>query len=156
MMNELWSDIDDDLTSAKRHFGHAVRLFKSEQFKPGTAPDYLSEMAFLHAMQSGYTSFEAALKRLFGLLDEKLPVGSDSHAATLRRANRPIEGSRPAILDERLFLATNELRRFRHVAIHTYDYFDAVLAGAAVKAAEAFLVEIDPAIARFRAVIDPD
>lgn len=156
MMAELWSDVGDDLASAKRHFGNAVHLFKSEQFRAGSAPDYLPEMAFLHAMQSGYTSFEAALKRVFALLDEKLPVGSGSHSALLRRANRPIEGSRPAILDETLFLAANELHRFRHVAIHTYDHFDAVLAGAAVSAAETFLAEVDPAIAGFRAVIDPD
>lgn len=156
MMAALWSDVLEDLASAKKHFGQAVEIFSRGKFDSGTQPDYLYQMAFLHAMQSGYTSFEAGLKRIFALLDEPLPVGSDSHAALLRRAGRPLEASRPAILDSALLLTADELRGFRHVAVHTYDHFDADRAAAAVKAAQIFLAHIDPAISRFRAAVDPD
>lgn len=156
MMAALWSDVFDDLASAKKHFQQAVAIFSEGALKTRSEPDYVHEMAFLHAMQSGYTSFETGLKRIFSLLDEALPVGRDSHAALLKRASRPLEASRPAILDPALFGAASELRGFRHVAMHTYDYFDADRAAAAVKAAQTFLTHLDPAIARFRAAIDPD
>lgn len=156
MMAALWSDVLDDLASAKKHLGQGVRIFAAGGFEAGKRPDYLNEMAFLHAMQSGYTSLEAGLKRIFALLDEELPVGTDSHAALLRRASRPLQEARPAILDTPLFLAADELRRFRHVAVHAYDHFDAARAAAAVQAAAVFLAGIDPAIARFRAIVDPD
>ena len=75
MTAELWGDIDHDLASAQKHFANGIALFRSERFVAQTNPDYYDEMAFLHTMQSGYTSFESALKRLFGLLQEDLPRG---------------------------------------------------------------------------------
>ena len=156
MMAELWADIARDFRSAKRHYEQAAALFRSGRFEPGSTTEYYDEMALLHAMQSGYTSFEAGLKRLFTLIDERLPEGSDSHALLLLRARDPIEGLRPAIFDETLYRAADELRKFRHVAIHTYDYFDRDKADLALRRVDVFLAGLDPAIARFRAVIDPD
>ena len=154
MMAALWSDIDADIRSAVRHYTKAITLFRSARFSIAE-PDYYDEMALMHAMQSGYTSFEASLKRIFSLLNEDLPQGGDSHRAMLNRAGRPLAGSRPAIIDETLHGALVSLLGFRHVAIHTYDYLDRERAALAVKAAETFLARIEPAIARFRAVIDP-
>jgi len=156
MMAALWSDVDAEIASAVKHFDRGVKLFRSDRFAPGVVTDYYDEMAFLHAMQCGFTSFESALKRMFALLAEELPRGRDSHAALLQRAARPLTGLRPAVLDEALFNASDELRRFRHVAIHTYDFLDKDRAALTVKAAEVFLANIGPALARFRAVIDPD
>lgn len=156
MMAALWSDVDADIGSALRHFGQAVRLFREERFSGIAPPGYLDEMAFLHAMQSGYTSFEAGMKRVLALIDEELPKGGDSHAALLGRLHQDLPGSRPAIIDDVLFGAADILRRFRHVAIHAYDHFDRARAALAVQAAETFLAGIEPAIARFRTVIDPD
>ena len=65
----LWDDIEGDLVSAKKHFAQAVALY-------GTGVgDYVPSMAFQHAMQSGYTSFEAAMKRLLHLVDEGFRPG---------------------------------------------------------------------------------
>lgn len=49
MMALLWDDIQEDLTLAKGHFAQAVALHRT-----GLA-DYVTSMAFQHAMQSGYT-----------------------------------------------------------------------------------------------------
>lgn len=49
MMALLWDDIQEDLTSAKGHFAQAVTLYRTG------VGDYVSSMAFQHAMQSGYT-----------------------------------------------------------------------------------------------------
>lgn len=148
----LWDDLLGDLASAKRHFGEAVQLHRA----PSSAiPDYVTNMAFQHAMQVGYTSFEAAMKRLLHLLGEPLPAGPQWHAALLKRLARPVPGSRPALLAEPLLGQLEELRRFRHVAMHAYDDFALRKAAIPVEAAEAFGPGVDAALAVFRAAIDP-
>lgn len=112
-------------------------------------------MAFQHAMQAGYTSFESGMRRLLALLDEPLPLGPDTHAALLRRLGRPTHRSRPAVFDPELLAQLSELRRFRHVAMHAYDDFEPGRAVGPVEAARAYLGTIDSVLARFRAVIDP-
>lgn len=107
-------------------------------------------------MQAGYTSFESALRRLLAFLDEGLPQGSDWHAILLRRVAEPLDGLRPAILSKPLADAADELLRFRHVAIHSYDRFSDRKAEIAVDAAETFLSLIHAELAAFRAAIDPD
>lgn len=155
MMAELWSGIEDDFAASARHFQKAVEFFEAYDLRtrPG---QYLEEIAFLHAMQSGYVPFEAGLKRLFALIGEELPLGGDSYAALLRRAHRPRAADRPAILNDMLFKAADELRGFRHVAMHAYDTIDGERAALAVRSAKTFLGELAPALARFRAAIDPD
>ncbi len=154
MMAVLWKDIERDLALSRHHFSKAVELFRLVQ---ATSVDYAHTMAFMHAMLAGYTSFEAGMKRLLSMLQEPLPTGSDWHIALVHRLAEPEPNSRPAILDtEPLVAAVNRLRGFRHVAMHLYDDFDEERAALAVRAAEVFLVEFDPALARFRAVIDPD
>lgn len=76
-----------------------------------------------------------------------MPQGPDWPSALLRRLSKPLEGSRPAVLGEPLARAADELLRFRHVAMHSYDHFDA--------AAETFLRHVEGDIAAFRATIDP-
>ncbi len=52
--------------------------------------------------------------------------------------------------------ALRGLLAFRHVAAHVYDEFDPDRAVLAVQDARVFLVEIGPAMQRFRAIVDPD
>ena len=64
---------------------------------------------------------------------------------------------RPAVLDDpKLLVALRGLRGFRHVAAHAYDLFDEDRAAPTVVQAQVFVVSIGPALARFRALIDPD
>lgn len=149
MMALLWDDIQSDLESAKAHFAQAVALY-------GTGVgDYVPSMAFQHAMQAGYTSFETAMKRLLHLLDEPVPAGPDWHAVLTKRLGRAVAGRRPAVIDDGLLGRVEELRRFRHVAMHAYDDFEPRRAALPVEAAEAFLAGIDRAMATFRAAVDP-
>lgn len=152
MMALLWDDILSDLASAKRHFAEAVHLHRAP---PTTTPDYVTNMAFQHAMQAGYTSFEAAMKRLLHLLSEPLPAGPEWHAALVKRLARPVPGSRPALLIEPLLGQVEDLRRFRHVAMHAYDDFSPRKAAIPVEAADAFGAGMDAALAAFRAAVDP-
>ncbi len=155
MMAALWSDVEDDLASARHHFSMAVALFDREGFAARPPDDYYETMAVLHAMQSGYTAFEAGLKRVFLMLGEDLPVGGDSHALMLKRAARPMPGVRPAILSQALLRACNELRGFRHVAMHLYDRIEMSKAAPAIAAARLFVDAIGPALSAFRTAIGP-
>lgn len=108
-----------DIAAAIRHFQAAIETFRLGERDPATQAGYRDVMAFQHAMQSGYTSFELALRRFLALLDEGVPQGPDRHSALLRRMSKPLEGSRPAVPGEPLARAADELLRFRHVAMHS-------------------------------------
>ena len=118
MMGALWADIDHDMRLAHRHLGRAVEMVRSHQLDHGDPEDDTDEVAFKDRMLGGYTAFESALKRLLLMLYEEAPRGSQTHADLLRRFHAGIPGSRPALLDDKLYRAADELRKFRHVAIH--------------------------------------
>ncbi|MGI3899709.1 MAG: hypothetical protein ACRYGP_22025 [Janthinobacterium lividum] len=156
MMGALWADIDPDMRLAHRHLGRAVEMLRSHQLDHSNPEDDTDEVAFKYRMLGGYTAFESALKRLLLMLDEEAPRGSQTHADLLRRFHTGIPGSRPALLDDKLYRAADELRKFRNVAIHVYDDLDLDRAALLVRDAEVFLAGIGPAFARFRTAIDPD
>lgn len=112
MMAALWQDVLDDIEAACVHYGEAIALFEEPGFAPAGTPNYRDRMAFLHAMQSGYTSFEAGLRRILAVLDEPMPVGPEWHTALVRRVARPLASSRPAIIGPELENAVLELMRF--------------------------------------------
>ena len=112
-------------------------------------------MAFQHAMYAGYTSFEAGIERVLAMLGEDLPVGRDWHRKLLERAARVRQDERPALIGDGLLHCAEELLRFRHVTMHSYDRFDPRRAEPAVAAAEAFLQIIDDQVAAMKAVVDP-
>jgi hypothetical protein len=57
---------------------------------------------------------------------------------------------RPAILPPDLAKAADRTRRFRHVAVRTYDQFDPAEAGSAVAAAGILAAGLPSAIKQFR------
>lgn len=157
MMTQLWGDIERDLESSYHHFRMAIEGFAQIKDSANDTERYFRTAAFMHAMLAGYTSFESAMKRLTGMLDEILPTGHDWHKTLIDRLATPIAGQRPAVLDdEKLLIAIDALRGFRHIAAHAYDRFDEDRAAVAVSKIGTFLAGMAPALARFRAVIDPD
>ena len=157
MMAVLWEDIERDVADSLRHFGKARQMFERLRGQSATEEYYFQTGAFMHAMLAGYTSFEAGMTRLMALLGEPLPTGADRHSTLPRRLAEPVREMRPAIIDDRdVLVALNGLRGFRHVAAHAYDLFDEHRAEVTVVQARRFATSIGPALARFRAVIDPD
>ncbi len=115
---------------------------------------YGFEMGFMHAMQSGQTSMEAALLRILDLCGEEAPTGPRWHADLMARASGAV-GARPAIFGAEASKAASETRQFRGIAAHAYDNFDRTRAVPAVVSA-AVLASLLPAeIARFRQAVDP-
>jgi len=154
MTDARWLDVEDDLAGAVRHFREAARMYAAGDF---TAPDpegYRLAMAFMHAMQCGYTSTETALLRILDMLGEERPSGPDSHRALLTRVGRPTQ-DRPALVSAELARALEEARRFRHVAMHSYGDFDMARARRPVEAARLIADSLPGDIGAFRRRIDP-
>lgn len=155
MSDARWLEIDDDLASAVRHFRNAVAI-RENGLSPGDdLPSYIARMAFMQAMQAGYTSLEGAFERILEVLGEEKPTARyDYHAQLVRRVGRNIVGDRPPILEGDLLNAVDEARKFRHVVRRSYDDFDVAKATPAIAAAKAISVGIVEAIANFRAKIE--
>lgn len=154
MTDARWLDIEDDLASSTKHFRNAIAIYQEGLAADDSLPAYKGRMAFMQAMQAGYTSMETAFERLLEVLGETKPTGSrDYHAQLVRRVARAIPDERPAIVEGDLVKAIDEARRFRHVARRGYDDFEAPRAAPAIDAAKIIVEGLEPAIAAFRAKI---
>ena len=86
MTDAWWTEVEDDLDSACRHFGRAAKLFDEGGFGRDDLAGYKADMALQHAMQSAHTSLESALVRILEILDEEWPTGEKWHADLVRRS----------------------------------------------------------------------
>lgn len=155
MSDARWTEIEDDIGSAAEHFSRSVEIIATGAMSGMDLGGYMARMAFMHAMQSGHTSLETALTRVLELLGEQAPSGQSWHADLIRRASRAVDG-RPAILSPELASAADQTRRFRHVAMRSYDTLDLTLADPAISAANVLARHLPAAIAAFRGTTDPD
>ncbi|GJE56009.1 MULTISPECIES: ribonuclease toxin HepT-like protein [Methylobacterium] len=158
MTDARWTEVDDDLGAACRHFGRAADLFDEGGFDLDGLAGYKQDMALQHAMQSAHTSLENALVRILEILNEERPTGERWHADLVRRASRPLMTpgrSRPPILTPDVAGDVEETRRFRHRATHNYDDFDPTRAVPSIDAARRLATSLKPSIAAFRTTIDP-
>ena len=80
-----WLKVESDVASSAKHFGRAILLYREGGFTEETMEGYKIQMAFMHAMMAGYTSFENMLTRILAMLYEKLPTGPEWHADLIRR-----------------------------------------------------------------------
>lgn len=158
MTDARWTEVEDDLASACRHFGNAARLFDRGGFDDDDLAGYMADMALQHAMQSAHTSLEGALLRILEILGEERPIGEKWHADLVKRVARPLDIAglvRPAVLTAEVARDVDETRRFRHRAAHNYDDFRPEQAAPAIEAARRLAVSLQPCVARFKAGIDP-
>ena len=158
MTDARWTEVEDDLASACRHFGNAARLYDQGGFDRDDLAGYMADMALQHAMQSAHMSLEGALLRILEILGEEKPIGERWHADLVKRVARPlgIAGrARPAILTADVAGDVDETRRFRHRAAHNYDDFEPEQASPSIEAARRLAINLRPCIALFRSKVDP-
>lgn len=155
MSDARWLDIEVDLDAAVRHFGNASALYREGGFEADDLPGYRARMAFMHAMQAAHTSLESGLVRILDMLGEERPSGAEWHADLIRRLARERPGRRPAFLPPALAAAADETRRFRNVAVRSYDGFRSPLAAGPVAAGELLAASLKGALADYRAALDP-
>ncbi len=152
-MNEAaWRIVQSAADAAARHFSKAAALHDKGAGAGVSDEAYYREMAFMHAMQSGQNSVEAAIMRIFGLYDEAVPTGPNWHADLIRMAGEATS-FRPAIVPPQTALLLHETRRFRNVAVHSYEDFDIAKAGPAVAAARALSASLARIFEDFRTAV---
>ena len=134
MKQARWIEVERDIEAAVRHFSGAARLFNDPDLRTSGWEAYKTRMSLMHAMQAGHTSLEAALLRILDIHDEARPAGEFWHADLIRRVAQAV-GDRPAVLTAETLQAADRTRRFRHVAVRTYDFFDPEEAQEAIEAA---------------------
>lgn len=155
MSDDRWIEVEDDFANSAGHFERAVQLFHRGGFDVDNLDGYAAGMAFMHSMQAGHTSLENGLKRILTILGEDLPSGDAWHSDLIKRVARTT-GKRPAILGKVTSQFADETRRFRNVAIRSYDNFKPQNAAPSVVAAEALSQRILPELRRFQQVMDPE
>lgn len=154
MSDARWNEVDGDVRSAVRHFSMAVKLHEKRDRCEDDFEKYQVDMALMHAMQSGHTSFEKAMMRILDMLQEERPSGESWHSDLVNRVSNAL-GDRPAILDSVLERAANETRSFRNLATRSYDTFSLERCEPAISAARALVRGIPEAVSEFRRLVDP-
>ena len=154
MRDARWIEIELDFEDACEHFSGAVKLFEAGGFdKPGM-DGYTVKMAFMHAMQSGHTSLETGLLRILDLFDEMRPHGEFWHKDLLNRACMDV-GDRIAILSPEICDKADETRRFRNLAVRSYNNFQIGPAKPATDAARILSERLTGYLRDFRMRMDP-
>jgi hypothetical protein len=157
MTDARWLEVEDDVDSSVNHFRNAAALFDEGLSVADDLQSYKGRMAFMQAMQAGYTSLEGAFERILEILGEERPTaGADYYAQMVRRVGRTIPGDRPAILSGDLLKGVDEARRFRHVTRKSNDDFDISKIGPAVNAAKTISAQIKDEIKKFRKTMTID
>jgi hypothetical protein len=158
MSDARWMEVEVDVESALLHFGMALRIFDAGGFDAPDPEGYARGAAFMHAMQSAHTSAEQALIRVLDMLEEEKPTGEQWHKDVISRLSRPLAGklARPALLPGDSAKDIDETRRFRKLAVRSYDTFEAARAMPAVAAARRLMVSLGPAFSAFKRAVDSD
>jgi hypothetical protein len=97
------------------------------------------EFAIGKHLHDAYSAAEKAIERLVEMVDGTLPAGRSFHRDLIRRAARPVEGLRAAMIGPETEEALLRLVAYRHAFRHVYGGFDYALAAPNVPLAAAAL-----------------
>jgi uncharacterized tellurite resistance protein B-like protein len=75
-----------------------------------------------YLLHSLYGAVEELLKQVASTFENQVEEAAQYHAELLRRMTLDIPGFRPAFLSADSYRGLQELRRFRHVFRHAYDF----------------------------------
>jgi uncharacterized protein YutE (UPF0331/DUF86 family) len=105
---------ESELTELVRHLDrHAAEI---------EAGDWGAVSAAALGVHNIYNGIEDVLLSLAKDIDGLVPSGSSLHQDILDQMTASIDGTRPAVLDARLYAALTELKGFRHMVRHRYGF----------------------------------
>lgn len=133
----IWRDVRRDVNNATKHFETGLSAIET-----GSINDVFKAHIVQHAFLAGYTSVESAIRRIFSITGEPIPSGPDFHRMLLINACEDTPQLRPAIFSREMFDQLDELRAFRHIAVHGYDRFSFDGAKRAIEAARAVAIAL--------------
>ena len=115
----LLAEVDSDLQAMENIQGHINSIYDSlKKNEPVSDRDKAALGYYLHNL---YNAVESILKRIAGFFENSLE-GATWHTDLLKRMTLKIEGIRPPVICECTYTILNELRKFRHIFRHSYDY----------------------------------
>ena len=115
----LLAEIDSDLQAMENVEGRIVSLYDS--LKKGESAGDRDKAALGYYLHNLYNAVESILKRIAGFFENSLE-GATWHSDLLKRMTLKIEGIRPPAISQATYTLLNELRKFRHIFRHSYDY----------------------------------
>lgn len=113
----LRADIRRGLADLQRIVEESQEVLQHEEW-----PDIAFKRTLGSLLHDFYTGVERCSNIIVLELDGGLPAGPDWHVQLLRRMITPIEGVRPAVLDEELAEILDEYLRFRHLFRAVYGF----------------------------------
>lgn len=116
ILGDLAARIRSELDSAE----HAAELASKRWRKTLVDEDYLGSVVL--DLQSCYQGIERCLELVARIVDGAAPSGDQWHHSLLTQMTAGLPGVRPAVISEQTKERLDRLRRFRHVARHTYGF----------------------------------
>jgi len=111
-------------------------------------------VATAYLLHNLYTALEDLLKQVARTFENELEEPSRYHAELLSRMALDIYKTRPAFLSAPSLQALQELRKFRHVFRHAYDFeLDAARVSELTRLASASRAQLEADKSRFRAFL---
>lgn len=114
----LIAELNDDLRAMEDIERRIDELYHSLEGKNIADKDKAALGYYLHNL---YNAAESILKRIAGFFENSFE-GEKWHVDLLKRMRLEIEGIRPAVISKDSCSLLNELRKFRHLFRHAYDY----------------------------------
>ncbi|MEW6606089.1 MAG: hypothetical protein AB1414_01375 [bacterium] len=117
-INTLIAQIDNDLLAMKNIEDKIEELYSTMDKDNIKDKDNAALGYYLHNL---YNAVESILKRL-SIFFENSIQGDTWHTDLLKRMALEIPEVRPTVISNKTYVMLNELRKFRHIFCHAYDY----------------------------------
>lgn len=114
----LIAEIDNDLKAMKDIEEQIDELYHSLNRDNIVDRDKAALGYYLHNL---YNAAESILKKIAGFFENSIE-GVGWHTDLLKRMTLEIDEIRPAVISKDSYSLLNELRKFRHLFRHAYDY----------------------------------
>jgi uncharacterized protein YutE (UPF0331/DUF86 family) len=117
-INTLIAEINNDLSSMEDIEAKIKELYNTLDENNIMDKDKAALGYYLHNL---YNAVESILKKIANFFENALQ-GAAWHTDLLKRMMLKIEDVRPAVISKDTYIMLNELRKFRHIFRHAYDY----------------------------------
>jgi hypothetical protein len=114
----LKSKILDDLQSIKKIYDK----LKGEKEKIKNTPNEAQLINMGYYLHNLYNAFENIFLNIADVFENQVKERARWHYSLQKRMSLDIEGIRPKIISKEASNYLDELRRFRHIFRHSYDY----------------------------------
>ena len=113
----LRAEIKEDLNSVKKIKSEYDDFSEQVDYEN---PNYNEQIIIGYQFHNFYNACENIFKNIAGFF-ENVNTNREWHKKLLKRMKMDIEGVRPAVISDELYLKLDDFRAFRHVFRHLYE-----------------------------------